>query len=325
MSTPYPATSLDTTTTLPTESASTVLATNHVTAHTNLADAVIALETKVGVDSSAVTTTHDYKLGEILTTDKAVGKTATQTLTNKTLTSPVINVTSDATGDLYYRNAGGLFTRLPIGTATHILNVTGGIPAWRAETALADASTTVKGVVEAATSAEVTAGTATGATGAVLVVTPDALASSTPVFDGTGLTGLALTTLFANGVTTRAGDTASGDQTIAHGLARTPKKIRIVITKTNTTSGGLVSSVGTYNGTTNSCVYGVGYDNGNGSAAPQSGNSATQVAYVPQTRPGATGTQVAVATFDGTNITLTWTLSGTVNASNMNIMWEAEA
>lgn len=29
----------------------------------------------------------------------------TQTLTSKTLTSPVINVTSDATGDIYYRNS----------------------------------------------------------------------------------------------------------------------------------------------------------------------------------------------------------------------------
>ena len=50
---------------------------------------VQAIKVKVGIDSSAVTTTHDYKLSEV--TDKAVGKTATQTLTNKTLTSPVIN------------------------------------------------------------------------------------------------------------------------------------------------------------------------------------------------------------------------------------------
>lgn len=41
-----------------------------------------------------------------------------------------------------------------------------------------NASTTVKGIVEAATSAEVTAGTATGSTGAVLAVTPDALAAA---------------------------------------------------------------------------------------------------------------------------------------------------
>ena len=47
----------------------------------------------------------------------------TATLTNKTLTSPVVNVTSDAEWDIYYRNASGLFTRLPIGTATQTLQV----------------------------------------------------------------------------------------------------------------------------------------------------------------------------------------------------------
>jgi len=121
-----------------------------------LQEAVVALETKVGANSSAVTTTHDYKLGEILTTDKAVGKTATQTLTNKTLTSPVINVGSDATGDIYYRNAGAL-TRLPIGTDNYILKINGTVPNWEAETATVNASETVAGIVEEATTAQTTA------------------------------------------------------------------------------------------------------------------------------------------------------------------------
>lgn len=131
--------------------------------------------------------------------------------------------------------------------------------------------------------------------------------------------------VFTNGTTTRAGDTASGDQTIAHGLSKIPKKIRVTVTKTNTTNNGLVNSTGVYNGTTNSCVWGIGEDNGNGTAASQSGNSTTQIVYVPQTQVGANGTQVAVATFDDTNITLTWTKTGTVNSSSMNILWEAEA
>lgn len=151
--------------------------------------AIAALEAKVGVDSSAVTTSHDYKLSEVTSTDKAVGKTATQTLTNKTLTSPVVNVGSDATGDMYYRNAGVL-TRIPVGTDNQILKLNGTTPNWEAEATTVDASTTAKGIVEAATSAEVTAGTATGGTGAVLAVTPDALAASTPVFNGSGLTGI---------------------------------------------------------------------------------------------------------------------------------------
>jgi hypothetical protein len=162
---------------------------SHSTQHANANDAIEALEAKVGINSSAVTTSFDYKLGEVTSSDKAVGKTATQTLTNKTLTAPAINLGSDATGDMYYRNSGGSFTRLPIGSASQTIQVSsGGIPEWIANPAASDASTTVKGVVEIATTAEVTAGTGTGGTGAKLVVSPDALAASTPVFNGSGLT-----------------------------------------------------------------------------------------------------------------------------------------
>ncbi len=111
------------------ENATTVL--DHDQQHSNANDAIEALEAKVGANSSAVTTSHDYKLGEVTGTDKAVGKTAPQTMTNKTLTSPVINLGSNATGDIYYRDSGGTFQRLPIGTSTQILQVSsGGIPEW---------------------------------------------------------------------------------------------------------------------------------------------------------------------------------------------------
>jgi len=49
----------------------------------------------------------------------------TQTLTNKTLTSPIINVGSDAQGDIYYRNGAGLFTRLAPGTSGQVLKTQG--------------------------------------------------------------------------------------------------------------------------------------------------------------------------------------------------------
>jgi len=62
--------------------------------------------------------------------DTLVNLGSSQVLTNKTLTSPVINVTSDATGDMYYRNAGGLFTRLALGSNGQILSSNGTIPAW---------------------------------------------------------------------------------------------------------------------------------------------------------------------------------------------------
>lgn len=150
----------------------------HSTQHSNVNDAVEALEAKVGADASAVTTSHDYKLGEVTGTDKAVGKTATQTLTNKTLTAPQINMGSDATGDTYYRTAGGAFARLPIGTSGQILQSNASsIPEWIANPSAADASTTVKGVVEEATLAETLARTTAGGTSARLFVNPSTLTS----------------------------------------------------------------------------------------------------------------------------------------------------
>lgn len=53
--------------------------------------------------------------------------------TSPTLATPVINVGSDATGDIYYRNAG-VYTRLPIGSTNDILTVSGGLPSWQAGT-----------------------------------------------------------------------------------------------------------------------------------------------------------------------------------------------
>lgn len=62
MSTNFPA-SLDTSTELPSNRTNnTAQLDSHPSDHNNLADAVIALETKVGVNSSAVTSTIDYKL-----------------------------------------------------------------------------------------------------------------------------------------------------------------------------------------------------------------------------------------------------------------------
>lgn len=175
---------------------------DHWTQHSNVNDAIEALEAKVGVDGSAETTSFDYKLSGVTGSDKAVSKTGSETLTNKTLTSPVINVGSDATGDLYYRSAG-VFTRLPIGASGELLSSDGTNPEWIANPSTADASTTVKGVVEIATTAEITAGTGTGGTGAKLVICADAVGTAGanklvqydatgkyPAADGSNITGI---------------------------------------------------------------------------------------------------------------------------------------
>lgn len=43
-----------------------------------------------------------------------------------------LDLGSDATGDVYYRNSGGAFTRLAAGTNGHVLTLASGIPSWAA-------------------------------------------------------------------------------------------------------------------------------------------------------------------------------------------------
>lgn len=45
---------------------------------------------------------------------------------------PTMTLGSDATGDIYYRDAGGQLTRLGIGSSTNVLTVSGGLPSWAA-------------------------------------------------------------------------------------------------------------------------------------------------------------------------------------------------
>ncbi len=178
MATNFPS-SLDNSTTIPVESAATKLSVNHVTAHQNIQDALEAVEAKIGVDGSAVTTSHDYKLSEVISTDKAVGKTATQTLLNKTLgTGTAITLGSDAEGDTYYRNSGGGLTKLARGTDNYIYKMNGNVPNWEAETVTNNASETVAGIVEEATQTQANLGTDIGETGAKLFIPPSKIANA---------------------------------------------------------------------------------------------------------------------------------------------------
>lgn len=291
-------------------------------------DAISALETKVGANSSLDTTSVDFKLSGIPTTDKAVSKTGTETLSSKTLTAPKINVGGDATGDVYYRDAGGLFQRLAAGATSTILSMVSGLPSWIPNPAASNASTTVKGVVEIATAAEITAGTAIGGTGAELVVTPDQLALSAPTFNGANLTNVPSTATYKTGIVIRAGNAASGSQTIAHGLGKVPKLIRINTLYLSLVAAAIPHSYGVYDGTNTTSNY-YGGSTQSGSQAGQ-GNSTTNIINMFIANSFGNGSQVATIAVDATNIILTWTLndnSGNTpfSSNNFSILWEASA
>ena len=81
--------------------------------------------------TSAIQTQIDTKAPS----STAVTLTGTETLTNKTLTSPVIasvvnNTLTSTTGDMIYASAANTPARLGIGSTDQILKVTGGVPAW---------------------------------------------------------------------------------------------------------------------------------------------------------------------------------------------------
>lgn len=62
----------------------------HSTQHSNANDILEALEAKVGVDGSAVTTSHDYKLSEVTSTAKAVSTAGDQSIAGtKTFTNDI--------------------------------------------------------------------------------------------------------------------------------------------------------------------------------------------------------------------------------------------
>lgn len=311
--------SLDTSTTLPAEGASTTLATNHVTAHQNIQDALEAVEAKVGVDSSAVTTSHDYKLSLVTTTDKALPRDAAATTTNKILgTGTAITLGSDAEGDTYYRTSGNVIARLPRGSDNQIYKMNGNVPNWEAEATVVAATESVEGISRLATAAQITAGTASEAS-YPLVVTPDQLALATPVFNGSGLTNIRV---FKNGITTKNAADASTTQNIAHGLGAIPKFVRIRALTNLTIASAIVTQESTtfYNGTTQTSYS--QYGNGTTTA----GNSATDAtAFIINTASAASGgnTQTGVVTFDATNIIITWTKTGSPTGT-YQLLWEAQ-
>lgn len=139
-------------------------------------------------------------------------------------------------------------------------------------------------------------------------------------YDGTNflmLSPVANSPKYSSGITSRVGDTATGSQTIAHGLGRAPRFVRVSAHK-QISGAQFATSTGVYNGTTTSCVQIV---------VEASASTSTSSANIMEIFDNTAGTakQVATVSVDATNITLSWTKTGAPSANDIRFMWEAAA
>lgn len=137
-------------------------------------------------------------------------------------------------------------------------------------------------------------------------------AASTAYVDATVLA-------FKNGTDTKNAADASTTQNIAHGLGKTPKRIRIrAVGQLGDASGDvdIRESNTVYNGTTQSSV---SVYRGNGQTTITDTTFTLNLA----SSAGATTTQTGVITWDATNIIITWTKTGSPTGT-YTLLWEAE-
>lgn len=184
-----------------------------------------------------------------------------------------------------------------------------------------NASETARGIVQEATDAQVTAGTATGSTGAKLVITPAKLATRLP----TVLAGYQLANVFKSGITTYDLSTASGVQNITHGVGKVPLKVNL---KAVIFRGAdyYDSNFGTFDSSGNRCIAILTGDSSPSGAVYTSttyglgfSNSAAENPF-----DGFNDETHAVISVDATNIILTWTKKDSPTGT-ITIMWEAIA
>ena len=113
--------------------------------------------------------------------------------------------------------------------------------------------------------------------------------------------------------------TASGTQNIAHGLGRTPKRLRAT---TIMAPGGLVNtqslSWGVYDGTSQNYLHLLAVP-----GAPANTIIESSTTQIIRASVDSTNFAKAVVSVDGTNIILTWTKTNTPTGT-VNIMWEVE-
>lgn len=98
----------------------------------NILDGVTATAAELNILDGVTATAANLNLlaGATATGTGTLVFGTSPTIATATLTSPTINVTSDATGDILYRSAGGGLARLGIGSTDQVLTVASGLPSW---------------------------------------------------------------------------------------------------------------------------------------------------------------------------------------------------
>lgn len=180
-----------------------------------------------------------------------------------------------------------------------------------------NASETARGIVEEATDAQVTAGTATGETGAKLFITPTKLATRLPIVLAT----YQPLSKSSAGTINRDLTTVSGVQNIAHGLGVAPifVKIRGLVIA----SDYLDETVGIFSGSGNT---GMTFQSNSGTnyyftSATQALGHNNEVSRNPFAPDG--NCAYCIISVDATNIILTWTKFNSPTGT-MEMMWEAQ-
>ena len=147
--------------------------------------------------TSAIQTQLDAKAAS----STAVTLTGTQTLTNKTLTSPVIasvinNTLTSTTGDIIYASAANTPARLGIGSSAQVLTVASGVPSWATP---AGGGGKVLQVVQATTTTNATNTTSTMAdTNLTATITPTLNTSKVLVLTNQNMRGYSTTVAYYN-------------------------------------------------------------------------------------------------------------------------------
>lgn len=134
-----------------------------------------------------------------------------------------------------------------------------------------------------------------------------------------------VTPIFKAGIGSKNTADASTTQTIAHGLGKIPKFIKLIVNALCIDDNlAMTLSFGSYNGTNNYCTY---------SCNKTSNSTTSDRVFVTSTTwgiaigargasPETTG-QTGIVTVDATNIIITWTKTGSPTGTS-SFMWEAQ-